>query len=413
MILLLLIQTLLPGGEASDWYTLLQTGHSWKCSADHLISGNRGGVLSGGLPLAAIGDIPDELPWPEAEVLDPLESGIWGGGRWNTSFQDGQFQDSLSLSRIGLIQNTLDRSRYLFQLNRPLPWASSANLGMFRDDTVSLNSAVFNRRAFHLRLSEWGRDSGHGWGFWSGYTRGPGYIRAGFSRLYEDDRRPEILGGLKTGIGPFDLEFGGGGASVDSAWEYRAAAGLRLPIGAFTALVAADRQMDENGYWGGLGWTTGGVLFSAIHSSPAGGSSFQSISIRHHLFTLIGRFSHRPAVSADMNARWGFLRGSAAACWFFSEDSLEINCNGLLGKDWYRGRFEAGPRFRGSMNSSGEWQGTLDAVAGFVLLPFSFGVGYEDITGGEEASWSFGITWAFTDLPPERPEGEGGSGERD
>ncbi len=200
---------------------------------------------------------------------------------------------------------------------------------------------------------------------------------------------------------------------MDSTWEYRAAAGLQVPIGAFTALLAADRQMDENGYWGGLSWTMGSVLFSAIHSSPAGGNPFQVLSLRHNGFTLIGRFSHHPAVSADMNARRGFLRGSAAACWFFSEDSLEINCNGLLGKDWYRGRFEAGPRFRGSMNSSGEWQGTLDAVAGFVLLPFSFGVGYEDITGGEEASWSFGITWAFTDLPPEGPEGERGGGERD
>ncbi len=412
MILLLLLQTLLPGGEATDWYTLLQTGHGWKCSADYLISGHSGGVLSGGLPLAAIGDIPDDLPWPDGEVLDPLESGIWGGGRWNTSFQDSRFQDSLSLSRIGLIQNTLDRSRYLFQLNRPLPWASAANLGMFRDDTVSLNSALFHRRGFQLRLGEWGRNSGHGWGFWSGYSTGPAYVRGGFSRLYEDDRRPEVLGGLRTDMGPFDLEIGAGAAHVDTALEYRAAAGFKVPIGPFTAVAAGDRQNDENGYWGGVTWATGGVAISAAHSSPAGGSSFQSIALRHEKFTLIGRFSHHPAVSADVSAGAGFLRGSAAACWSFDQDSLQLNCHALIGGDWYRGRFEAGPRFRGSMNSLGEWRGTVDAVAGFVLLPFSFGVGYEDITAGEEASWSFGITWAFTDQPPGLPEGERGNGER-
>jgi hypothetical protein len=154
------------------------------------------------------------------------------------------------------------------------------------------------------------------------------------------------------------------------------------------------------------------VEYSAVYSDPGEGDTFQLLSLRHRNLTVLARFSNMTAAAADFQISRGILRGKAAGCWFFQSDSLALNCHALLGLDWYRGRIEAGPRFTGSMDSTNNWSGKLDAIAGFTLLPFSIGMGVEDITGETERSWSFGITWAFTDRPPVTPEGEGSGRER-
>lgn len=410
--ILLLALTAAPVQNALDWYALLQTRHTWECSADYILSGGSAPVLASGLPLSGIGSLPPDLPWPDASVTDPLRSGIWGGGRWNTFFTDGAVQDSLSISRIGLMQNTLDHSRYSFELDRPLPWGLSGNFEMVRDDSVSLQSALLTRGSMDFRLSSW-KGGGHGWGAWTGWNSSFWYARAGFSRLYADDRRPELLGGLRGSTGPFEAEIGAVAAYVDSSTEYRGAGQLTLPAGEFTVIAAGDIAGDETGFWGGVVWNREDLSFSALHSRPGGEDSFQSVSIWNHWFRVTGRLSENPALAADIRGGRGVLRGAAAAGWFFDTDSLETNCHLLFGYDWYRGRLEAGPRLTASMDAAGEWNSSVDGVIGFTLLPFSIGAGLEDITDQYGRSWSFGITWAFTDNPPQVPEGEENGRESD
>lgn len=411
MILLLsAVTALMPTGFTADWYSLLQTEHTWECSADHLISGDDCAVLAEGLPVAAIGSLPSGLPWPDAERTDPLESGLWGGGMWNTTYSDGFVQDSVSVSRIGLMQNTLDHSRYIFELDRPLPWGYSGNFEMARNDSVALHSAVVVRDSFKYRLTAWEGNS-YGWGAWTLWSPGPFYTRGGFSRLYSEDRRPELLAGIRTEMGQIEAEFGAAGAYVDSTVEYLGAGGFKLPLGSLGISANVDHREDETGFWGGVTAEAGDFTLSAMYSSPGDMDDFQALSARHEVFTVIARFSDNPAVAADVQAASGFFRGKAAGCWYFDNDSAAVNCHALLGYDWYRARLEAGPRFTGSIDSTGEWQGKVDAVIGFTLLPFAIGVGLEDITGEDERSWSFGLTWSFTDQPPQSPEGDD-NGER-
>ncbi len=399
-----------PVQDASDWYTLLQTRHGWECSADFIISGGSAPVVSNGLPVTAFGSLPPDLPWPDASVSDPLESGLWGGGRWCTDFSDAEMQDSVSLSRIGLIQNTMDHSRYSFELSRPLPAGISGNFEMIRDDSVALQSVLMKRGNLNLRISGWdGND--YGWGAWTGWNTSEYYARAGFTRLSPGDRRPELLGGLVRTLGPLKAEVGAAAVYSDSAMEYRGAGELTLPAGDFKFIAAGDITGDQTGFWGGISWNPGDVSFSAVYSNPEGYDPFQAVSIRHESFNITARFMEDPAVAADVQASLGILRGKAAAGWFFDSDSLDLNCYLLMGYDWYRGRLEAGPRLCSTVDSAGDWESALDGVIGFTLLPFSIAAGMEDITDPYERSWSFGITWAFTDRPPQEPEGdEGGRG---
>lgn len=401
----LLILLSFPVQDAGDWYALLQNRFLHESSADYLISGGPGPVLSDGLPLAAMGTVPGDLSWPDAEVKDPLQSGIWGGGKWNTAVTHGGLQDTLSLSRIGLIQNTGDHSRYSFELDRPLPWNMSGNFDLTRDDSVSLAQGMLSRGPFSLTGASW-ESGGHGWGAWGGWNGGSAYARAGFSRLYENDRRPELLAGISSEFGGTVLELGAAAARVDSSFEYRTAGGISFSPGPLQVSLSGEYREEGPGFWGGATWDPGPVSLSLFHSSPAEGDPFQGMSLRGGSFNLLGRTGDDPAAAADWSLETGLVRGKAAAAWFFKGDSLAVNCRVLLGRNWYRGRVEAGPRFTGGMNDSGEWTGTVDAVLGFTLLPFSIGAAMEDIADEGGRTWSFGITWAFTDGPPEVPEGD-------
>ncbi|PIE51254.1 hypothetical protein CSA37_12650 [Candidatus Fermentibacteria bacterium] len=394
---------LMPEGITADWFAMLQTEHTLRCSADYLLSENGGFLLRDRQPLAAVGSVPSDLPWRNGVVKDPLQSGIWGGGSWNTTTETGPFPDSLSFSRIGLIQNTNNRSRYFFELDRPLPGSTSGSFFIRRNDTLSVHSASLLSGNFLFNGTSW-EGNRYGWGTWASWSPGSFSARAGFSRLNPGDRRPEMLAEYCAKAGSMEISAGLAGAYADSAFEYRAAGGLRLTAGNFTFSINSNIQNEEPGFWGGFTWAAGGLLFSALHSSPSEGQYFQSLAIRHEHFNIVSRLSHEPAVAADLKISQGIFRGKAAACWGFENDSLDLNCHGLLGLDWFKGRLEAGPRFNGTMDKDGNWAGTADAVMGFTLLPFSISAGMEDITSSLDRSWSFGITWAFTDIPPQVSE---------
>jgi len=400
---------LFPEGYTSEWYTLLQNRYLNGCSANYLVAGESG-VLAGDLPMVAIGSLP-EIPWSDSYMVDPLTSGIWGGGRWNISVKDRSFQDSLSISRIGLVQNTEDHSRYIFRLDRPLPWGTSGNFEILREDTLPLFSAVLSRGRLNMRTMSWeGRN--YGWGSVAGWTSPHLYARTGFFRLNPGDRRPEILAGGSTELSPFTFEAGAAASLVDSTVQSRAVAGISSSVGDASVAGYFEYTDDGEGFWGGVSVPLGGTELSAAVSRPAGDQLFQMVALRHPRFNIVGRFDDEIVAAADAEAAIGFFRGKAAASWNFTADSLGVVTWILLGRDWYRGRFEAGPRITAGMNSTGEFSETLDAVLGFTLVTFSLSTAVEDITDAANRSWSFGITWSYTDQPPVTPVGEteGGRG---
>lgn len=394
-----------PDSRTEDWYTMLQGSYQLGCSADYLLAGeNENGVLSEGLPLVAIGVIP-ELPWPEADTVDPLRSGLWGGGRWNTSVDERVFQDSMSISKIGLIQNTRDHSRYIFLLDRPLPLDASGNFQMLRDDSLKLFSAVMERGFFNNRTISW-EGHNYGWGTWTGWSSQHLYARTGFTRLFTGDRRPEMIAGANADISSMIFEIGAAAAYVDSTFQGRGVAGLSRSLGPARVSGYFEYNNDAEGFWGGIIFPAGVVEVSAAVSRPSGDDLFQTVAVRHPNFNLVGRFSNETAVAADAEMAEGFFRGKGAACWNFDRDSISISAWMLLGVDWYKGRFEAGPRISAESDSTGSLNETADILIGFTLESFSFSTAVEDITHETARSWSFGITWAFTDQPPVKPEGD-------
>ncbi len=412
MILILAVVALFPTTQTEDWYSLLQSRYQLGCSADYLLSReNETGVLAGDLPMVAIGSSP-LLPWPEAHTLDPLNSGIWGGGRWNTTVGERTFQDSTSNSKIGLIQNTMDHSRYIFQLDRPLPWSMSGNFQILREDTVRLAEAILKRGSFNMRTMSW-EGVGYGWGSWAGWKSQYGYARAGFSRLTPGDRRPELLAGLTASLTTISFELGAAGSYVDSTLQGRGVAGISSALGKAQASGYFEYNDQGESVWGGIKLPAGPVELSTALSKPAGGELFHTLAIRHPDFNIVARFFDETAVAADAQAERGFLRGKGAVCWNFENESLSTTSWLLLGVNWYMARIEAGPRFTAAMDSTGSWEGTVDALLGFTLASFSLESAVEDITHDANRNWSFGITWAFTDEPPVTPieETEGERGE--
>ncbi len=290
LLLILTIFATFPSQEAEGWYTLLQRSYQLGCSADYLISGESDkGLLVEDLPFVSIGSLP-ALPWTEAHTTDPLRSGLWGGGRWNTSISERTFHDSVSVSKIGLIQNTMDHSRYIFQLDRPLPWTSSGNFQMLRDDSLSIFSAILKRQSFSLRTVSWEGNS-YGWGSLANWSSPHLYTRVGFSRLSVGDRRPEILEGIRGSTGSLDLDLGIAAAEVDSVIQGRGVAGVSTHLGG-TKIVAYFEYNDYGeAFWGGVTHSLGEIEFSAGVSKPVDSEVFELLAVRHPQFNFVGRFS--------------------------------------------------------------------------------------------------------------------------
>ncbi len=396
-----------PNSSTEDWYTLLQGNYKLESSADFLLgSENNSNVLVENLPVVAYGTIP-QIPWPSANYVDPLQSGMWGRGTWNISIIQRAFQDSVSISKIGLMQNTKDHSRYVFLLDRPLPLGSSGNFQMIRDDSLRLFSAVIKKNDFINRTMSW-EGNNYGWGSWTSWfsERENLYARVGFSRLSSGDRRPEILTGFSMNYSVFQFEGGGSASYVDSTIQGRGLTGLSTNIEKMRLSVYFDSSPEGESFWGGISRPLGSMQISALISKPANENLFQTISVRHDNFNIIGRFINETAVAADGQIRKGIFRGKGAACWNFESDSLSVSSWMLLGVDWYRARFEAGPRIRAGFTTDGITEEKLDLLVGFTLATFSFAGAVEDMIEETERSWSFGITWFFTDQSPVRPIGE-------
>lgn len=404
---MLVLFTITGGYPSEDWYMLLQNRWEWSSTAPFLASGVVGDVLLDGMPLVPFGvsPVPPASSRLSTVVADPLESGLWSGGRWCLRAESPQIPDSVLESGISLLQNTEQRSRYGIFLRRKLPGSVAGAFSSSRDDSAGVSLLRLERNPFSVRGLFWKS----GYSLQGGYAGGPIRVAGGFSRLGHGDRRPTILGEFTTYPGRVFLAAGLGAAWTDPEVYWRGAIMTGVSIDRVILTLHGDITDSSNVVSAGL--SLPGALSAGV-SMPDSGAAGGFMTGGIGAMQLSARVGDANRTALSMGVRNGFVRGMGAASWDFDTDSLSLCAWALPGLNWYRARIEAGARVAAGMDSAGEWRGALDALAGFTLRTFSFALALEDVTTPENRSWTFGVTWSFSDSPPDLPEEEEEEGPR-
>ncbi len=373
---------------------LLQDRWEYQSTASFMTAGGAGTVLMDGVPLVPFGSgpIPPAASRSGTSITDPLSSGLWGGGRWCMSASRAEVPDSAFETGISLLQNTEVRSRYGVYLRRRVPPGMLGGFYWARGDSAAVSLVDLERGPATGTMVFW-RD---GYSLGGGYAPGPVRTMAGFSRLFHGDRRPWVLAELRSDTGRFFYGAGAGAAWTEPSIHWRTALSGGAEIAGAT--VSLNGEMNDGRAVLCTGIRLPGALSLGVvipDSGRAGGFASGGLGA----FSAAARINdvNRAAVSAALEGN--ILRGSGGVCWDFDRDSLSLSAWVLPGVNWYRARLEAGGRIRGGVDDGG-WQGTVDALAGFTLRTFSFALALEDVTDATSRSWTFGVTWSFSEKPP-------------
>lgn len=360
-------------------------------------------MLMDGAPLVPFGPgpVPPAASRSGTSVTDPLSSGLWGGGRWCLSATPAEVPDSSFETGISLLQNTEKRSRYSVYLRRRLPMSVLGGFSWSRGDSAAVALITLDRGSAAGAGLFW--EDGYSLG--GGYATGPARLRSGFSRLFHGDRRPWIMADYISYPGRVFYGAGAGAAWTEPAIHWRAAVVTGVRLGRANLSFNGDLNDSSAVLCAGLGLPGTLSIGAAIpDSGNIGGFAAGNLGP----FSAAARINdvNRIALSATINR--SLVRGSGGACWDFDRDSLSLTAWALPGIDWYRARLEAGGRIRADLVDR-EWEGSMDLLAGFTLRTFSFALALEDLTETASRSWTFGVTWSFSEGPPAAPgEEEGG-----
>jgi len=391
------------GGHLSnDWYMLLEDRWEWSATAPYLASGGFARVLSDGMPLVPFGaaPVPPSTERRFTAVADPIESGLWSGGEWCLVHEYPELPESLLQSGISLLQNTEQRSRYAVYLRRRLPGTLLGSFSTSRGDSAGVSMVRLSRAP----IGAYGLSWEDGYSIGAGFSPGPARITGGFSRLSPGDRRPSILGEVRTYPGKVFLEAGLGTAWSDPDILWRAA--LLAGVSIDPVIISLHGDINDSSSVASMG-VSYPELLSAGLSVPDSGEVRGFMTGRIGAFGLSARFGDVSRAAASLGLENDLIRGMGAACWDFDSDSLSLAAWALPGVNWYRARIEAGARARAGMNGAGSWEGVFDGLLAFTLRTFSFALAIEDFTSAEGTSWTFGVTWSFSDAPPEYGGEEG------
>ncbi|MFO7627555.1 MAG: hypothetical protein R6V62_09875 [Candidatus Fermentibacteraceae bacterium] len=384
------------GHFSNDWYMLLEDRWEWSATASFMASGGFDGVLSDGMPLVHFGGapVPPRTERRFSTVANPLESGLWSGGEWCLVHEYPELPESLLQSGFSLLQNTEQRSRYSVYLRRRLPGAVLGSLSTSRGDSSGVSMVRLSRGPFEAHGVSWG----DGYSMGAGFSPGPARIMGGFSRLFPGDRRPSIVGEIRAYPGKVFLGAGLGTAWSDPDVMWRGA--LLTGVSLEPVILSLHGDITDSSHVASMGVSLPGLVSAGVSVPDSGevrGFMTGVIGALH----LSGRFNDVNRAAASLGVQNGFLRGMGAVCWDFDRDSLSLSAWALPGVDWYRARIEAGARVCAGMNDEGSWEGVFDGLLGFTLRVFSFTLAIEDFTSPESRSWTFGVTWSFSDDPPE------------
>jgi hypothetical protein len=357
-----------------------------------------------GVPVLSSGFQP--VPgWGSFESLvlkSPLDAGVWGNGGWEIDFTSFAVPESSYSSGVGLIQNTSLNSRYSAYLRRPLTSHLLVDFAMSREDTLNNQMYIIRFGEFETGGRGW-QTTEEGYTLWGGWNPRDAAARISYAHLRPGGRYWEALGSYRADISDYDIRTACA-VSISDDSILRAEAHLRLefPVLGMRAVLRSD-LIDQDGDVSPGG--TAGILAEAgIFHFQTGIAVVPDADPR--LIGVAGIDPLEITLEADkdgfeggiqslVSTSFGFLHAGAS----IKKDTVRLRGIALPFLPWgASGRIHGGVSWE-LMHADTSTSGTMDVKSLFTLGRFAFIFALEDVLD-DYRSYSFGITWTFSDHPP-------------
>ncbi len=382
---------------------VLETSSIYSWTVSHLLDWETR-FLRDGVPVISSGFQP--FPgWGSFESLSlksPLEAGVWGNGGWEMDFTSFAVPESSYSSGVGLIQNTSLNSRYSAYLRRPVMSHLLVDFTMSREDTLNNQRYIFSSGEFETGGRGW-QTTEDGYTLWAGWNHRDVAARISFARFHPGGRYWEALGSYRIEVSRCDIRTACAVSISDDSILY-AEAHLRLEFPVFgmrTVLRGDILDLDGDVSPGG----TAGILAEPGIFNLQGGLAIIPDSDPRFI-GVAGIDPFEITLEADKNGfeggiqsllstNYGFLHAGAS----IKEDT--VRCNGIVlpSLPWGdSGRIHGGVSWE-LVHADTSTSGTMDIKSLFTLGRFAFIFALEDVLD-DYRSYSFGITWTFSDQPP-------------
>lgn len=375
--------------------------YSWTISQ---LLGWETGLVRDGVPVISSGFQP--FPgWGSFESLSlksPLEAGVWGNGGWEMDFSSFSIPDSSFVSGVGLIENTSSKNRYSAYLRRPLMSHLLFDFMMSREDTLNNQRYVFHFDDFETGGRGW-QTIEDGYILWGGWNPGNAAVRTSFAHFHQGGRYWEALGSYRMQISRFDIQTAGAvSISDDSILNAEAHFRLEFPLSGMRVVLRSDiLDLDGDVFPGG----TAGILAepgifnlqAGVAVPPDSNPRFVGVA-GIDLFEIVveaDKDGFEGGIQSLVNTDYGFLHAGAS----IKEDS--VRCRGIVmpSVPWgASGRIHGGVCWE-LLHADSSTSGTMDIKSLFTLGRFAFIFAFEDVLD-DWRSYSFGITWTFSDEAP-------------
>lgn len=385
--------------------------YSWTCS--ELLGWNTR-MVRDGTPLLIYGHEPFD-GWGSFEsvtIRSPLEAGLWGNGKWEIDFESSEIPDSSYASGIGLLENTSFQNRYSAYLRRPLPADLLIDFSLSREDTLKNQRYLISRGNIALGGRGW-QTTEDGYTIWSSWKPANFMTRLSFVHLYAGGRQWELLGSYSTQFGEVLFQTGAAGSLSDN--EMQMVEGhmrLEFPFLGMISILRTDISDSQDDF--SLGGTAGLIARYGFLDIQAGAAQSPGSDI-----SFIGIAGAGPAelnLSIDSDGIEGGLQTilTTGFGYLHSGVTLKADTTRFAGTVMPSVGWGASGRIHGGvtwdlLNAHDHTSGTMDLKSLFTLGNFAFIFAIEDILD-DYRSYTFGVTWIFTDRPPRRA-GEEGDGD--
>jgi hypothetical protein len=311
--------------------------------------------------------------------------------------------DSSFSSGVGLIENSSSRNRYSAYLRRPLLSGLLVDFTMSREDTLNNERYIMRYGDIETGGRGW-KTTEDGYTLWAGWDPGDMVTRFSFAHLHQGGRYWEALGSYRMEISQLDIR-AAGSVSISDDSILNAEAHLRTehPVYGMRGVVRSD-IIDLDGDVS-LGGTVGILAETGIFNFQAGVAVIPDSDIR--FIGLAGIKSLEVIVEADkngfeggiqslINTYYGFLHAGTS----IGKDTLRFQGIAMPSLPWgASGRIYGGVSWELLHTDTGT-SGTMDIKSLFTLGRFAFILDLEDILDDWRSS-SFGITWTFSERPPQ------------
>ncbi len=400
IILSALTAVIVLGPDPSD---ILETSPIYSWTVSQLLDWETR-FLRDGVPVLSSGfqPVPGWGSFESLSLSSPLEAGVWGNGGWEIDFASFAVPESSFSSGVGLIQNTSLNSRYSAYLRRPLMSHLLVDFAISREDTLNNQRYIFRSGEFETGGRGW-QTAQDGYTLWGGWNPQDASARISFAHLHPGGRYWEALGSYRMEISRYDIRTACAvSVSDDSILSAEAHLRLEFPVFGMRTVLRSD-LLDLDGDIA-PGGTAGILAETGIFHFQAGAAVIPDSDLR--FIGVAGLDPLEITVEADkdgfeggmqslVNTSFGFLHAGIS----IKEDTIRCRGIALPFLPWgASGRIHGGVSWE-LLHADTSTSGTMDVKSLFTLGRFAFIFALEDVLD-DYRSYSFGLTWTFSDHPP-------------